>query len=123
MFEDFERILKKDKRYKLEAYTFVLSALNYTLNKIGTKRHLTGQELLLGIKDLAKEQYGLMAKEVLAHWGVHETIDFGHIVFNLIEAKLLSKTDEDKLDDFKDVYDFNEAFVKDYSIAKEAEEE
>lgn len=116
MPEDFAQILLKDKRYKTEAYLFVLSALSYTLAKIGQKRHLTGQELLQGIKELAKERYGLMAKEVFAHWGVHRTIDFGHIVFNLVEARLLSKTDEDKIEDFKDIYDFEEVFFKDYSI-------
>ncbi len=116
MIDELTKIIEKDKRYKLEAYLFVLSAVSYTLEKLGVKRHLTGQELLKGIKGLAREKYGLMAKEVFKHWGVNETIDFGHIVFNLVAANLLRKTDEDKLEDFKDIYDFDEVFVRKYPI-------
>jgi uncharacterized repeat protein (TIGR04138 family) len=116
MIDELSRLVERDKRYRVEAYLFVLEALNYTLSRIGVKRHVTGRELVEGIRDLARERYGMMVKEVFRHWGVRETLDFGQIVFNLIEIKLLSKTDEDKLDDFRDIFDFDEAFLRSYPI-------
>jgi uncharacterized repeat protein (TIGR04138 family) len=107
-------ILKRDSRYAAEAYIFVLEALHHTRGKIRAKGHVTGQQLLEGIKDLALSRYGAMAKIVFEHWGIKKTIDFGNIVLNMVNEKILSKTPEDKLEDFKDVYDFDEVFVKGY---------
>ena len=73
-------------------------------------RHVNGQELLDGIRQYSQEQFGPMTRTVFNHWGVNTTEDFGHIVFNLVNAKLLGKTDQDSLDDFKNVYDFKETF-------------
>ena len=111
-----EEILRKDNRYKLDAYLFVLEALDYTRRLFKRPRHVSGQELLEGIKELAKIKFGRMAKTVLEDWGVKKTDDFGEIVFNLVEAKLLSKTKEDKKEDFHNVYSFDEVFVRDYKI-------
>ena len=105
-----EDIVKRDLRYKTDAYNFVLEALNYTVNKLKQSRHVTGGELLEGIKQCVKEQFGPMAGTVLQHWGVSSTEDFGHIVFNLVDAKILSKTEQDSIKDFKNGYDFKEAF-------------
>jgi len=121
MINELTSLIERDKRYKIEAYLLVLEALNYTLKRIGVKRHVTGRELTEGIRDLGKEKYGLMVKEVFGHWGVHETLDFGHIVFNLVTIKLLGKTDEDSLDDFKDVFNFDDVFVRNYAIKIEKE--
>ena len=74
------------------------------------ERHINGQQLCLGLRDFAIDQYGLLAPDVLAHWGIRRTDDFGRIVFAMIEAGLMSKTDEDSLDDFAGVYDFRSAF-------------
>ena len=110
----FRNILKRDLRYQVEAYIFVLEALHHTRDMIKATSHVTGQQLLEGIKDLALSRYGAMAKIVFEHWGVKKTIDFGNIVLNMVNEKILSKTPEDRLEDFKDVYDFEEVFVKGY---------
>jgi uncharacterized repeat protein (TIGR04138 family) len=113
-YEKVEKIVEKDPRYKVAAYAFVMLALNYTLSKLDKPRHVTGRELLGGIKEFGLAQYGPMTKTVFDYWGVRATRDFGEIVFNLVENKLLGKTEEDKLQDFDDVYDFDEEFVKKY---------
>ena len=109
-------IVESDGRYSIEAYLFVLEALAYTRKRMQRETHVTGQELLDGIVELARRNYGLLAKSVFEHWGITRTIDFGHVVFNLINAKLLSKTEEDSLEDFKDIFDLNEVLVKNYEI-------
>jgi uncharacterized repeat protein (TIGR04138 family) len=111
---ELHRIVKADGRYAIDAYIFVLEALNYTRTKTGAQGHVTGQQLLEGIKDLALERYGAMTKMVFEHWGILKTIDFGNIVINMVNEKILSKTADDKLEDFADVYDFDDVFVKDY---------
>jgi uncharacterized repeat protein (TIGR04138 family) len=111
-----EAVLAKDPRFKPEAYVFVHDALGHTWSRLDHRRHVTGRELLNGIKDLALKRYGPMAKAVLNSWGVHTTDDFGAIVFNLVDAELLSKTEEDRIEDFHAAYDFNEAFVRSYDI-------
>lgn len=113
-----EMILEKDPSYKFEAYTFVLAALHDTVSGLKKARHITGVELAWGIRKYALDQFGPMAKTVLHHWGVHETIDFGKIVFALIDVQLLSKQSEDKLEDFEKVYDFEDSFGK-YTIEDE----
>ncbi len=84
-------------------------------------RHVSGQELCWALKELAHQQYGRMAKLVLASWGLHSTSDFGEIVYNLIEIKKMSKSEHDRRQDFDNVYDFNQALVQDYAIRKEEE--
>jgi uncharacterized repeat protein (TIGR04138 family) len=111
-----EQAIAKDPRYKAEAYVFVHDALDHTWARLGQRRHITGRELLDGIKDLALKRYGPMAKAVLNSWGVKTTDDIGDIVFNLVDAGILSKTDEDRLADFHDVYDFDQVFVQSYDI-------
>jgi len=110
ILEKLENIVEQDARYNLDAYSFVLEALNYTVRSLKKSRHVTGRELLEGIKQYAKAQFGPLAHTVLEHWGLKQTQDFGHIVFNLVEAKILSKTEEDSIEDFKNGYDFKEVF-------------
>ena len=114
-----EEILEGNSKYKFEAYTFVLAALHDTVTKLKKPRHISGQELAEGIRRYALQQFGPMAKTVLNYWGIYKTIDFGRIVFALIESKLLSKQPEDKLEDFANVYEFDEAFDKGYKIDDE----
>ena len=110
--EKIEGILEQDPSYKFEAYTFVLAALHDTVACLNAPRHVTGQELALGISKYALDQFGPMAMTVLHHWGVRSTLDFGRIVFALIDAKLLSKQPEDTLEDFDKVYEFADVFGK-----------
>lgn len=106
-----EDICNQDKRYKPDAYEFVLQGLNFTQNKLKKKTHVSGVELTFGLRDYAIDQYGALAGRVLAYWGIKQTRDFGNIVFSMIEKKLLAKTEEDSLADFNAVYDFNSAFA------------
>ena len=105
-----EEICRQDKRYRPDAYEFVLGGLGFTQKKLKRTTHVSGAELACGLRDYAINQYGALANRVLAYWGVNQTQDFGNIVFNLIEKKLLSKTEEDSLLDFDAVYDFKTAF-------------
>jgi len=111
-----EQIRAKDARYQLDAYAFVREALEYTQQNIkrqrGRIRHVSGQELLAGIRDLALEKFGPMALMMFEEWGVRNCRDFGEIVFNMVEVELLAKTDKDTLADFEEGYDFEEAFRK-----------
>ena len=117
---DFTRgiadIVKRDNRYAYEAYAFVFEALGYTVKKVGQRRHVTGQELCFGIRDYAWKRFGYLARVVLNSWGVKSTEDFGQIVFNLVDAGLMGKTETDSQDDFRAVYDFKEAFEDAYRI-------
>ncbi len=113
-----EAILEKDPSYKFEAYTFVLAALHDTVSRLKKPRHITGNELAVGIRAYALDQFGPMARTVLNHWGIHTTLDFGKIVFALIEVKLLSKQPEDRLEDFDKVYEFEDSFGK-YKMSDE----
>ncbi len=115
----FDRILNKDRRYRIAAYIFVLEALHYTRDKFHAEKHVTGRQLLEGIKELGLKKFGPLTKMVFEYWGVKKTIDFGNIVFNMVNEGILSKTEEDKLEDFADVYDFEETFVKDYRFGLE----
>ena len=115
--EAVEMILAKDSRYARDAYAFVRESLDFTQKTIGKEnrgqvRHITGQELLDGIRQFALNQFGPMAVTVLEEWGVHNSRDFGEIVFNMVEIKLLAKTEKDNRDDFNNGYDFTDAFRK-----------
>ncbi|MEM8864865.1 MAG: Minf_1886 family protein [Planctomycetota bacterium] len=88
----------------------------------GAERHVTGQDLCEAIRQYALSQYGLLAKSVLNHWGVHSTGDFGEIVFNLIDIGQMRKTDNDRREDFNDVYDFSQALTDGYVFATESED-
>ena len=105
-----EEICLRDKRYKPDAYEFVLGGLSFTQKKLKKSSHVSAVQLACGLRDYAINQYGALADRVLAYWGINQTQDFGNIVFNMIDKKLLAKTQEDSLLDFKAVYDFKAAF-------------
>jgi uncharacterized repeat protein (TIGR04138 family) len=109
-YQVVEEICVSDSRYKPDSYEFLMQALHFTQTKLKKEGHLSGKELLEGARQFAIEQYGPMAKTVLNHWGINKTEDFGNIVFNMVEKELLSKTEQDSLDDFKNIYDFDSAF-------------
>jgi uncharacterized repeat protein (TIGR04138 family) len=114
--EALAQVQAKDPRYTRDAYLFVREALDHTQKAIAKSvrrvRHVTGQELLEGIREFALQQFGPMTKTLLAEWGVHCCQDFGEIVFNMIEVSWLAKTEKDSRADFSEGYDFDEAFVK-----------
>jgi uncharacterized repeat protein (TIGR04138 family) len=117
--EAVDSILAKDRRFARDAYTFVREALDFTQKSVGkevrgTIRHVSGQELLGGIRKFALEQFGPMVVTVFEEWGVKSCRDFGEIVFNMVEIGLLAKTDKDTRDDFQNGYDFTDAFRKPY---------
>ncbi len=126
--KSIEEIIREDGRYPLKAVQFVRRGLNYTVDKYKSvaedmgsygdmvdsgsymQRHITGQQLCMGLRELAIETWGPMAKSVLKKWNITKTRDFGEIVFMLVNSGHLQKTQEDCIEDFDDVYDFDEAF-------------
>ena len=118
---DFEsaigQLLTRDPRYPREAYLFLRDALEHTQKQVarqakGMVRHVTGRELLHGIREYALAQFGPMALMVFEEWGIRAGENFGEMVFNMVAAGLLAKTDKDCLDDFRGVYEFEDAFRK-----------
>jgi uncharacterized repeat protein (TIGR04138 family) len=109
-FVRLSHLLKKDPRFKEEAYFFVMNALNRAVEKLEKPRHLTGQELLETLRDEAAAQFGPMATTVFHHWGVKNSLDFGLIVFNMVGEGILSKTESDRLEDFKSELFFDNLF-------------
>ena len=121
--EALDSVLATDPRYHRDAYLFLRDALDFTTKqqkKIkGTMvRHVTGPELLDGVRQYALKQFGPMVMTVFESWGIHSSEDFGHMVFNLIDVGIFGKTERDSIDDFKNVYDFEEAFVRPFAPAK-----
>ena len=113
------RIRERDPRYEKNAYFFVLEALDYTVGQYSAGRrdkHIGGRELLAGIRDLARDRYGLMAREVFRQWGITDTEDFGQVVFNLISHGLLQRRPQDRLEDFENGYDFEREFETEYRM-------
>ncbi|MCX6931172.1 MAG: hypothetical protein NTZ29_00560 [Verrucomicrobia bacterium] len=119
-------ICKEDPRFDKKAYDFVRQGLDHTVKELRKKetsktersRHVSGPELLHGIRGFALDQYGPLAKTVLNAWGLKRCRDFGDIVFNLIEYDVFAKTEKDRPEDFSDIYSFEDAFVKPFQPAK-----
>jgi uncharacterized repeat protein (TIGR04138 family) len=128
-----DEVVRSDPRYTYEAYEFVFAALQHTQRILGrvppregtgeADCHVSGPQLLEGIRDLALREYGMMARTVFRMWGINRTADVGEIVFNLVAANLMSKTDQDCRDDFRDVYDLDQVLVRDYRIEVKEEVE
>ena len=109
--------------YDVEALRFVQEGLSYAVNKFHgeledpkASRHVSGQQLCQGLREYALARWGMMARAVLERWGISSTIDFGKIVYALIDARYMSRTEHDSIEDFRDVYDFKAAFDADYRI-------
>jgi len=121
-------VARRDPRYMYEAYEFVFEALKHTQKLLGrpprpespeegaSVHHVSGRQLLDGIRDLALRDFGFMARTVFRLWGIERTDDFGEIVFNLVEANLMSKTAEDRRDDFHEAYDLDDALVQGFHL-------
>src|SRR5438132_677292 len=121
-------VAARDPRFAYEAYDFIFKGLDHAETMLGRGRakgadegshpvqHIKSHELLEGIRALALQEFGLMANIVFRMWGVRSTEDFGRIVFNLVEAGLITKTDDETLADFRDVFNFEDALVRGYTI-------
>lgn len=143
--QSMAELLRKDRRYRLDAYVFVFEALNYAQEVLGMgrncpseppsladedesspeespQRHVTGQELCEAVRQFALKQYGYMAKTVLNQWGIYSTSDIGEIVFNLIRIGRMRKTKEDRREDFDDVYDFDAVFEQQFRFSASEED-
>lgn len=112
-------------RYHRDAFQFVFAALRCAqriLDRLPVdetaedEAHISGPELLEGVRQLAISEFGLLANTVFRHWGIRSTVDFGHIVFELIDRGEMRKTEHDQLRDFFDIYDFDDAFDRNYRI-------
>jgi uncharacterized repeat protein (TIGR04138 family) len=113
--EALAQIVKEDNRFHEHAYVFIREALDFTIQKLdkpleGPGRHVSGGELLEGVREYALQEYGPMAQRVLKYWGITRCEDFGDIVFNLVEKGILGKTENDSRSDFVSAYDFDHAF-------------
>jgi len=126
--EGVEQIVARDSRYDADAYDFLREALDFTQKSLGRAEkvrqrsgtstdpdhHVSGQQLLNGIRDFAIQRFGPMTLTVFESWGIKGTEDFGEIVFNMVGEGLLGKTDNDRPEDFKAVYDFDVVFRQPY---------
>jgi uncharacterized repeat protein (TIGR04138 family) len=124
--EALDSIVASDPRYHRDAYIFLRDALDFTTKqqkkaKGTTVRHVSGPELLEGVRGYALKEFGPMVLTVFGSWGIRSTEDVGHMVFNLIGAWIFGKTDEDSINDLKNVFDFDEAFVKPFAPSKATE--
>jgi uncharacterized repeat protein (TIGR04138 family) len=118
-------ILASDPRYQRDAYVFLRDALDFTTKqqkkiKGATVRHVAGPELLDGVRQYALKEFGPMALTVFESWGIRCCEDIGNMVFNLIAAGIFGKTEEDSIEDFKNVFEFEDVFVKPFRPANPA---
>lgn len=126
---DLKQVFDAAGGYSPEAYRFIRDGLAHTVEMVHGQggggsvetqlhseydddRHVSGQQLCMGLRDYGVQQYGLLAKSVLGRWGIRKTADFGSIIFAMVDAGLMRKTDEDRLEDFHDVFDFDEVFTE-----------
>lgn len=109
-----DRIRLRERRFDERAYLFVLAALEYHQSRLTERRHITGRELSEACRDLALERYGVLARQVLEHWGIRSTSDIGDVVFTLVELELLMSQPTDTRDEFLSVFDFDRAFEREY---------
>jgi uncharacterized repeat protein (TIGR04138 family) len=126
--EALDSIVASDPRYHRDAYVFLRDALDFTTKqqkkiKGITVRHVAGPELLGGVRQYALKEFGPMVITVFDCWGIRSCEDIGHMVFNLIDAGIFGKTDQDSIEDFKNVYGFEEAFVKPFAPEERAASE
>jgi len=110
-----QQILQEDPRYAPDAYAFVNEAVLYTAVKLKRdpateNRHVSGRELVEGVRDYAIDQFGPFAAQILRGWGVTDSLAIGNIVFNMVNRKLLGASDKDSIDDFKFEFDFDREF-------------
>jgi uncharacterized repeat protein (TIGR04138 family) len=119
-------VAERLEQYPLEAFHFIQQGLSYSVEKYhgsvpdpNVRRHISGQQLCEGLREYALMKWGLLARTVLRRWNINNTLDFGRIVFGMIDNGLMQKTEDDTIDDFRNVFDFKSAFEADYRIPAE----
>ena len=112
--EVLDELQERNPRFHARSYEFVMQALQTVIQSLDEPRHIAGRELTEGVRELAIGRYGLLAKAVLEHWGIHETEDVGRVVFAMVEQGILVKEDDDTPEDFADLFDFEEVFETNY---------
>ena len=104
----------------MQAYRFLFESLEEAIRlagkqeEVGPARHVTGREVLSGICENARQQFGPLSAQVWRSWGVHEGLDWGRMVFLLVDAGLLNRQESDSIEDFRDEIDFEQVFVSGY---------
>lgn len=120
--EQLRTVALADGRYSFEAFRFLFEALPEAVRLAGkehakdTGRHVTGQEVLTGLRAHALQLFGPLAAPVWRAWGVRDTLDWGRIVFLLVDGGLLNRQENDTVEDFRAGFDFDEAFVRGYRV-------
>lgn len=121
--KSLEDLARENGRYPVDAFNFVREGLKFTVQKLHQAnqidQHITGRDLCMGLRDLAIKRWGLLASLVLKHWNIHCTMDFGKIVFAMVDAGWMAKREEDRAEDFLDVYDFRTAFNQELTLESE----
>jgi uncharacterized repeat protein (TIGR04138 family) len=115
--EILDRLRERNPRFEGRAYLFVLSSLHHVMSRLDAPRHISGAELAQGVRSLAIDRFGPLARTVLEHWGVHCTDDVGEIVFALVDAGILITQEGDRPEDFRGLFDFEDAFDRNYPWA------
>jgi len=128
ILQRFERCVREDGRYPIEAYEFLHRGLDAATREVHGDdpvegpRHVTGRQLCEALRRVALEQWGPLAQTVLARWNIHSTRDFGEMIYVLVRARIISKQDSDSIEDFDNVYEFREA-LRQYEIPLDALDE
>ena len=112
--EILDRLQERNPRYHEQAFLFTLSALQSVVSTLPEPRHISGSELAHEVRRQAMTRFGLMARTVLGHWGIHATADVGEVVFAMVDCGVLVTDEGDTREDFEGVFDFEEVFVRDY---------
>ena len=127
MEDDLRKLALSDGRYSPEALRFLFESLGLAIELAGKggaegpDRHVSGQEVLAGMREHAVRSFGPLAGAVWRQWGVHETIDWGRIVFLLVDAGLLNRQESDSVEDFAEGFDYEQVFVEGYQFELPAE--
>jgi len=125
MKQTIEEIAREDGRFRVAGISFVYEGLSYTVKKLSEQQdppepqHVSGGDLARGLKDLAMEKWGRMAKIVLNRWGIKTTRDFGEIVYLMIANQWMNAQPNDSIDDFNDIYDFKTVFENNFNFFTE----
>jgi uncharacterized repeat protein (TIGR04138 family) len=122
-------VVRRDGRYALEAYEFIFDAIDYARHRLAAQRgglrkvrHISPRELLEGVRDLALEQFGLLATEVFCRWGIQTTSDVGEIVWNLVQSGDIELAPGETRADFDDVFDLKEELARQFRIMSSCRE-
>ena len=108
------QLQERNPRFHRRAYVFLIDALHVVIARMDERRHISGQELVDGVRGLAMERFGPLARTVLEYWGINTTDDLGEIVFALVDIGVLVKQEKDRPEDFEDLFDFEEVFEQNY---------